>query len=216
MFHSSAEVGTPRWSPDGQPIAFDFEPEGNVDIYVLKIDEGRSHRLTTSSSNDSAPTWSRDGQWIYFSSDRSGTNQIWKMPAEGGPALQVTKNGGYSPAYESPDGKSLYYSRDFMASGVWKLPLAGGEETLVLDQPEGGFYGYWDLVEKGIYYYNADTKDIQFFDFATKHVSTAVTPVQPPIPGNPGFSVSPDRRWILFGQKDQDIANIMVVDNFRW
>jgi hypothetical protein len=109
----------------------------------------------------------------------------------------------------------LYYSKDFMASGVWKLPLAGGEETLVLDQPEGGFYGYWDLVEKGIYYYNADTKDIEFFDFATKHVSTAVTPVQPPIPGNPGFSVSPDRRWILFAQKDQDIANIMVVDNFR-
>jgi hypothetical protein len=37
-------------------------------------------------------------------------------------------------------------------------------------------------------------------------VRTVVTSVQPPIPGNPGFSVSPDRRWILFAQKDQDIA----------
>jgi Tol biopolymer transport system component/DNA-binding winged helix-turn-helix (wHTH) protein len=215
-FHSSAEVGTPRWSPDGQHIAFDFDPEGNVDIYVLKIDEGRSHRLTTSSANDSAPTWSRDGQWIYFSSDRSGTNQIWKMPAQGGPAILVTKNGGYSPAYESADGKSLYYSKGFMASGVWKLLLAGGEETLVLDQPERGFYGYWDLVEKGIYYYNAGTKNIEFFDFATKRASRVLTPVEPPIPANPGFSVSPDRRWILFAQKDEDNANIMLVENFRW
>jgi Tol biopolymer transport system component len=214
-FHSSAEAGTPRWSPDGQQIVFDFEPEGNVDIYVLKVDEGLPRRLTTSSANDQAPTWSRDGRWIYFSSDSSGTNQIWKMPAKGGPAVQVTKNGGYSPAYESPDGKSLYYSKDFMASGVWKVPLAGGEETLVLDQPAGGFYGYWDLVEKGIYYYNAGTKDIEFFEFATKQVSRIVTPVKPPIKANPGFAVSPDRRWILFAQHDQVNADIMLVENFR-
>jgi Tol biopolymer transport system component/DNA-binding winged helix-turn-helix (wHTH) protein len=215
-FSSSAEVGTPRWSPDGEQIAFDFEPEGNVDIYVLRIDEGRPVRLTTSSSDDQAPTWSRDGHWIYFSSDRSGNNQIWKMPALGGPAVQVTKGGGYSPAYESPDAKSLYYSKDFMASGVWKVPLSGGQETLVLDQPAGGFYGYWDLVDNGICYYNVGTKDIEFFEFATKHVRRVATPLEPPIRANPGFSVSPDHRWILFAQKDQSNADIMLVENFRW
>jgi len=28
-------AGTPRWSPDGQQIAFDFDPEGHPDIYIL-------------------------------------------------------------------------------------------------------------------------------------------------------------------------------------
>jgi Tol biopolymer transport system component len=214
-FRSSAEAGTPRWSPDGQQIAFDFEPEGNVDVYVLKIDEGRPHNLTNSPSHDSAPTWSRDGQWIYFTSDRSGTNQIWKIPAKGGPAVPVTKKGGYSPAYESSDGKNLYYSKDVMTSGVWKIPLGGGEETLVLDQPTAGFYGYWDLGEKGIYYYNSGTKDIEFFDFARKQVSKIATPLKPPIKLNPGFSVSPDHRWILFAHNDQSNSDIMLVENFH-
>jgi hypothetical protein len=138
------------------------------------------------------------------------------MPALGGPAVQVTKGGGYSPAYESPDAKSLYYSKDFMASGVWKVPLSGGQETLVLDQPAGGFYGYWDLVDNGICYYNVGTKDIEFFEFATKHVRRVATPLEPPIRANPGFSVSPDHRWILFAQKDQSNADIMLVENFRW
>ena len=215
MLHGSM-AGTPRWSPDGQQIAFDFEPEGNVDIYVMKTDVGRPRRLTPDSSNDFAPTWSTDGQWIYFTSNRSGTNQIWKLPAQGGRALQITKNGGQSPAYESRDGKSLYYSKGFMVPGVWNVPLGGGEETPVLDHPAGGFYGYWDLVEEGIYYYNKDTKDIEFFDFATKHVKRVATPLKPPIMNNPGFAVSPDQRWILFAQYDRFNVDIMLVENFHW
>jgi hypothetical protein len=102
-----------------------------------------------------------------------------------------------------------------MASGVWKVSLSDGQETLVLDQPASGFYGYWDLADKGIYYYNVGTKDIEFFDFAAKHAIRVVTPTKEPIAANPGFSVSPDHRWILFAQNDQNSADVMLVENFR-
>jgi hypothetical protein len=32
---------------------------------------------------------------------------------------------------------------------------------------------------------------------------------------NAGFSVSPDGRWLLYAQVDEDTAHIMLVENFR-
>jgi len=49
----------------------------------------------------------------------------FKVPAEGGAAVQVTRNGGHE-AFESPDGKHLYYVTDKRTSGVWVVPVDGG------------------------------------------------------------------------------------------
>ena len=55
------------------------------------------------------------------------------MPAEGGQAVQMTKQGGHM-ALESPDGKTLYYAKSCDVPGLWKVPVQGGEETRVLEQ----------------------------------------------------------------------------------
>ena len=138
-----AMAGTPRWSPDGREIAFDFDPEGHPDIYVVNV-AGRPRRLTTGTSNNVVPSWSNDGRWIYFASDRTGAMQVWKMPVEGGRAWQMTKKGGFA-AFESPDGKAVYYAKGKEASGIWEVPVGGGEEASVLDQPSPGYWGYWAL-----------------------------------------------------------------------
>jgi hypothetical protein len=33
---------------------------------------------------------------------------------------------------------------------------------------------------------------------------------------NAGFWVSPDGRWLLYAQVDEDTAHIMLVENFHW
>ena len=91
-------TGTPRWSPDGQQIAFDSRQEGHSDIYAINAEGGSPHRLTTEPFENNVPSWSRDGRWIYFGSNRSGTEQIWKMPPQGGQAAQVTKQGDLRPS----------------------------------------------------------------------------------------------------------------------
>jgi Tol biopolymer transport system component/DNA-binding winged helix-turn-helix (wHTH) protein len=208
--------GTPRWSPDGQQIAFDSEREGHSDIYVVHAEGGQPRRLTTESSNDVVPSWSRDGRWIYFASDRTSSFQVWKMPAEGGRAVQVTKQGGFA-AFESSDGKTLYYAKGEYRPGLWKVPVEGGEETLVLEQPAAGLWGYWGLRAEGIFFYNATTKAIEFFSFATNKITQIAKPEKQPDPTtNPGFAVSPDGRWILYAQADQLASDIMLVENFRW
>jgi len=144
-------AGTPRWSPDSRQIAFDASPEGNSDIFVVSAEGGRPRRLTTETSSDGVPSWSQDGKWIYFKSDRTGAWQTWKMPSEGGRAVQVTKRGGYA-AFESMDGKTLYYAKGLEVPGLWQVPVEGGEETRVIEQLGAFLWGYWAVVEGGIYF----------------------------------------------------------------
>jgi hypothetical protein len=94
--------------------------------------------------------------------------------------------------------------------------VEGGEETLVLEQLAATLWGYWGLTQEGIYFYDAATHAIEFFSFATRKVTKVVTPERDPLFFNPGFSVSPDGRWILYAQNDISASHIMLVDNFHW
>ncbi len=209
-------TGRPRWSPDGQRIAFDSRPEGHSDIFVVDVERRVPRPLTTDTANDVNPSWSNDGRWIYFASNRSGSRQVWRMPAEGGPAVQVTQNGGFA-AFESPDGQFVYYAK-FPEPGIWRVPVEGGEETLVLDLLQPGFWGYWAVSEQGIYFLNSKTKPrptIEFFRFATRRTTHVFVPEKYPVYGHPGLALSPDGRWILYLQMDQTQSDIMLVENFR-
>ena len=141
LFSRSGRVcGNPTWSPDGQRIAFNSNLEGNFDIYIIRASGGKPTRLTTNSADDVIPSWSRDGNWIYFASNRTGRLEVWKVPTGGGKEIQVTRNGGET-ALESPDGKSIYYTKGGHSksgpSGLWKMPLSGGEESQVLPSVVG-------------------------------------------------------------------------------
>ncbi len=209
---TGASYGSPRWSPDGQRIAADFEAQGNLDIHVIPASGGNPIPLTTDPADDLSPSWSRDGKWVYFTSNRTGRYEIWKVPAGGGEAIQVTLNGGET-AFESPDGKSVYFTKAFRSSGLWKMPVSGGEESQVLPSVVARAFF---LVNEGIYFIPAPGADgkssIQFMSFATGKVKTVAPISRPP---TEGLSVSPDGRFILFSQLDEAGSDLMLVENFR-
>ncbi len=217
-FFGGPLTGTPRWSPDGRQIAFasygnrPHEPTG---IYLIAAEGGSPRRLTTDPSDHTAPSWSRDGRWIYFGSDRSGTYQVWKVPAVGGEAIQVTKKGGVT-AFESPDGGYLYYAR-IDSPGIWRVPLKGGEETLVLGLLQPAQWGSWAVVNTGIYFVNALATPhaaIEFFSFATRRVTRIAMFEKEPDAWDAGLAISPDGRWILYCQVDYESVDLMLVENF--
>jgi Tol biopolymer transport system component len=209
---AGVHCGTARWSPDGQHIAFDSDMEGNYDIYLVPESGGKPIRLTTDSADDWSASWSRKGNWVYFGSKRTGRWEVWKVPPGGGEAVQVTRNGGET-VFESPDGKSLYYTKEWGSSGLWKMPVSGGEESQVL--PSVSYRGFC-LVNDGIYFIPWPGPDgkysIQFLSFATSKVKTVA-----PMSGSPseGLSVSLDGGSILFSQQDEVGSDLMLVENFR-
>ena len=215
-------VGTyadkPRWSPDGKRIVFDSLRDGKTSIYTIDLDTRVVRGLVADPSEERVPSWSRDGQWVYFGSRRSGSWQIWKVLAEGGAPVQVTKQGGFL-SFESPDARFVYYDKGDDGAGVWRSPIDGGEEILILDQLKPQMSTNWTVVDNGIYFIRFDINTneegaILFFDFATARVKEIVKLGRDHIvPG--GLAVSSDRRSFFYTVWEHPGADIMLVENFR-
>ena len=215
LTHFNSLTGTPRWSPDGQHIAFDSDAPGNTDIFVIDSVGGAPRNRTSEPSQEVVPSWSRDGHWIYFASDRTGSWQVWKMPYTGGPAVQVTRQGGFA-ALESPDGRFLYYAKGLEVPGLWRIPTSGGEEAEVISALKPGYWGYWAVVEDGIYYLDMAPKPgINYFDITTLRSTRVFDLVNRPAWGAPGLAISPDKKTILYTQMDALNSDIILVENFR-
>ena len=67
--------------------------------------------------------------------------------------------------------------------------MNGGEETPVLEFPEVGYWGYWAVAEKGIYFVSTDARPyaIEFFDFATRRVVHVASLEKAPVDLSPGW-----------------------------
>jgi Tol biopolymer transport system component len=204
--------GSPRWFPDGRRVVFDSDKEGHTEVYATDITTLVPHRLTNDSSDNVTPIVSPDGKWIYFASRRTGRFEIWRMPAEGGEAMQVTRNGGSWPQV-SPDSKEVYYTAPDGVD-VWKVAGAGGQETRVLGPvvdfavaAEGIYF-----IEIGIRLYIRSTGDLKFFSFAK---GTAEKAADIKLQMGTGLSVSPDGRYVLASLWDPFVCDLMLVENFH-
>jgi hypothetical protein len=131
--------------------------------------------------------------------------------------VQVTRGGGFI-AFESADGANLYYSKE-VGRGVWRVPVEGGEENLVLGEahPGAGVWGMWCLAKDGLYLFNPNARtdfNVEFFSFTTQRL-TQVARLAGVNEFFSGLTVSPDGRWLLYTQRDPLSADIMLVENFH-
>jgi DNA-binding winged helix-turn-helix (wHTH) protein len=165
--------GSPQWSPDGRWIAFDSYGSDGSTVYMVSA-IGQPVTVAVDAKSESfVPRWSRDGKWLYFASERTGEMQVWKTAIGGGPAIQVTHDGGFA-AYESYDGATLYFAKSkYEYPEIWQMPVGGGRETLASPLLRPSTWANWAITESGILYVNSDTDQtfsINFYDFATRGV----------------------------------------------
>ena len=205
---AQGHAGSPAWSPDGQMLAFDCNETGAFQVYTIRAIGGKPVRFTDGPSS-TVPGWSRDGRWIYFS--RNG--EVWKAHlGGGGNPIQVTHHGGFL-ADESVDGKYLFYTKSSNNTGLWRMPLEGGEEIQVLPSI---LLRMFALSSQGIYFAPAPADrnakvELMYMPFGGK--PKVVLPL--PKPPTFGLSVSPDNRFLLYSQVEVDRHELMLVDGFR-
>jgi hypothetical protein len=125
------------------------------------------------------------------------TPQVWKIPAEGGEAVQVTRKGGHI-AFESLEGKFVYYAKPTSGGSVWRVPVNGGEEISVLESPTIPA-DWWRIVNEGIFFVDLQQTPkrrhkwfVKFFSFDTRRV-TQIAPLEKE-PSYICFAVSTDPR----------------------
>ncbi|HYO80793.1 MAG TPA: hypothetical protein VES20_05275 [Bryobacteraceae bacterium] len=209
-------LGTPRWSPDGQWIAFDARLKGNCAIYVVNASGGEPRLLHRNSFEERNPAFSRDGKWIYFNSNRGGRVQIWRSPVNGGEAVRVSGRAGYD-AIESPVDGSVLFLPALAEPGIWSVNPDGEDEHVLLPTIPFFVRRHWDVAGKHTYFLGHDREPRTLMRYR---------------PGAPGpervarldrnlvadvnsLTISPDERWIVFSQPDTFESDLFVTARKR-
>jgi tricorn protease-like protein len=137
----------PKFSPDGQTIAFVGNYEGNRDIYTIPVTGGPATRVTYHPSGETLSDWTPDGRLLFYMSGMGGLRrqtQLFTAPAQGGLFTQLPVPYGANGAL-SPDGTWLAYtphSTDFrtwkryrggMATDIWLFNLNDKTSKKVTD-----------------------------------------------------------------------------------
>jgi WD40-like Beta Propeller Repeat len=176
--------------------------------------------VTSSSSEDVVPSWSRDGQWLYFASNRTGYWQVWKIASdaieENTAPIQLTRQGGFA-AFESPDGKSVFYAKGRDLPGIWSVSAAGGER-LVTDVLKPGYWGNWAVAQAGLFLIRPlppEAAEVDVYEFFSGRVHRVARLEKDPPFSDSGFTVTKDGRKILYSQIDHSSSEIILVENFR-
>src|SRR5258706_10880486 len=63
--HSSS---SPRWSPDGERLAFISARDGESQIWTIDVSSGTLKKISSLSTGAGDPVWSPDGKWLAFPS----------------------------------------------------------------------------------------------------------------------------------------------------
>jgi tricorn protease len=135
----------PKFSPDGQWIAFTGQYDGDEQVYVIPATGGVPRQLTFYPAVGPLPArlgydnqvygWTNDGKAVVFRSLREGwdhrDSRLYRVPATGGlPEAYPMPLSGAGDL--SPDGTQVVYSPLFRDFRTWKRYEGGWAEDLFI------------------------------------------------------------------------------------
>jgi Tol biopolymer transport system component len=213
--HFGAHMSSVRWSPDGQWLAFDgnrapVDPAVHYhNIYVVPSVGGPWRRITEDKYNYTGPNWSPDGKWIYYT-QLSQPFESRKAPLAGGPSSYVGK--AMYDITESGDGKYFYFTYEESTGGIWRRPVAGGEDVLMKGTEGVHLYRYWDLTRDGLFFVNpAPRPTLRVLDLRSGRVEKIAELPPALLLGPRGLAASPDGRSIVYTLQDVMLGDIMLI-----
>ncbi|MCW3096746.1 MAG: Tricorn protease [Chthonomonadaceae bacterium] len=157
----------PRWSPDGNWIAFRSDREGGNQIFLIPAVGGAVRQLTFHSAATSIYDWFPDGRSLLVTSSRATQrSSLYRLDVMTGrlTLLLTDENNCYFPAL-SPDGKWIAYTRGALLDtirknykgaanfDIWIAPVDGSAPPRRLtDSDKNDMWPCWSGDGKTIFY----------------------------------------------------------------
>jgi Tol biopolymer transport system component len=139
LLSSEAGAEWPRYSPDGNSIAFVSSRSGTQELWLVRTENAEPRQLTHFNGTGRVfwASWSPDGQSIVFPFRRDGATVLYTYSLQTGTLRQLTHtvHRHFSPVY-SGDGRYIYYSsNDDGTPRIWRIRADGsaGAEALFWD-----------------------------------------------------------------------------------
>ena len=140
------------------------------------------------------------------------------MEAGGGAPLRVSEEAGYN-LQVSPNGDALYFAR--IRDGevwIWKMLLDAPSLAERVAKPIIRMSDSFSVGKRGVYFVPVrlplleQENSISFFDFMTESIHP-VARIQSGVQYQ--ISVSRDEQRLLYAWKEFEVANVMIVQEFR-
>jgi tricorn protease len=130
--HEGSEV-FPKFSPDGQTIAFTGEYDGNTDVFTVPTVGGEPTRLTWHPGVDVVTEWYPDGKSVLMRSQRASSmtrfSRFFKVPTAGGlEEMLALPTAGYASL--SADANLLAFVSPSYENRTWKRYKGGNAPNI--------------------------------------------------------------------------------------
>ncbi len=207
LYSGLTSIRSPRWSPNGEMLAFISNDTGSQQIHVRWIDNGETAVISQLQASPSNLTWSPDGKWLAFTMNVKAPSETIAEPREKPEGASWAKNPiTVTTTQYQYDGQGIV---EPAYRHVFVVPADGGSARQLTNgnfnhygslawSPDSNrifFSAYrsddWELVsdEADIYSVNLGTKDI-------KQITNQSGAERSPV-------ISPNGKLIAFNQEER-------------
>ncbi|MDW7773958.1 MAG: Tol-Pal system beta propeller repeat protein TolB [Desulfobulbaceae bacterium] len=206
-------VVSPRFSPDGNYIAYSSYHGGNQNLYITDLRQSEVTRaISRRKGMNLAPAWSPDGKTMVVTLSQDGSPDLYLINRDGEMLKRLTSRAGInvSPSW-SPDGKTLafvsdrsgtpqIYLMDMKTLGVRRLTFEGRENTEPDWSPDGRMLAFTSLRGGTYHIFTMDPEDAS----SERQITSGWGEFESP-------TWSPDGRQIAFSRRRNSKQEICVV-----